>query len=226
MKLSAIVLAAGQSRRFQSRVTKPLVKIGGKPAIIRCLCVLSAQRKVSEIIVVANRSNKDAIARSIGSYGVKKIKSVVLGGRLRQDSVRKGLRYIDASCDHVLIHDAARPFIDRALLEGLIRQAGVSAAVIPAVPAKATHKQLSRQALVLRTFRRSELWEAQTPQVFRRDLILKAYKRYGRFAVTDDSSLVEKMGVAVKAVKGAYSNIKLTTPDDLLLAEVLAKRKF
>lgn len=225
MTLSAIVLAAGRSRRFKYSTSKPLVKIKGRPVIAYSLSVLAGHPAVKEIIVVVNSANRTAIIKAIKSSGIKKIKSVVLGGRLRQDSVKKGLSNVDSGSSLVLIHDAARPFIDRGLLERLIRQARSSQAVIPAVPAKATIKEISPQGYVRKTFKRSCLWEVQTPQVFGRKLILEAYKKYGGHRVTDDASLVEKMGVSVRVVMGSYSNIKLTTAEDLLLAAALAGKR-
>lgn len=232
MFLSAIVAAAGQGIRLNSDIPKPLLKIGAKPAIIYSLESLCKYSLVKDIIIVANLSNIKGIKQQIKRYKIKKIKDIVLGGKRRQDSVRNGLSAADSRADFVLIHDAARPFIGIEVLPVLIKQAKKYGAAIVGVPVKATIKEVRSlrsmghgSLIVKRTIDRENLWEVQTPQVFKKDLLLEAYDRFGDSDVTDDAMLLEKMGVKVGMVFGSYDNIKITTPEDLIIAQAIAKKK-
>jgi 2-C-methyl-D-erythritol 4-phosphate cytidylyltransferase len=224
MYVTAIVLAAGKGLRFKSGVPKPLAKIANLPAIIYSLGVFDSSSYIKDIIVAVNPENSKSIIKEIKRHGIKKIIAVVSGGRLRQDSVMKSLGAIDAKTDFVLVHDAARPFIDKALLSRVIKEAKKCGAAIAGVPVKATIKEL-RGRIVARTFDRSKLWEIQTPQVFKKSLILEAYRRFGDTRATDDSSIVEKLGVKVAVAMGSYVNIKITTPEDLIIAQAIARNK-
>jgi len=223
--LSAIILAAGQGRRLKAVAPKPLVKIGKLPVIIYSLNTLDKHLKIDEIIVVVNVNNQRAITRLIKNYSFKKIKSLVLGGRRRQDSVYNGLKAVSGDSDWVLIHDAARPFIDQKSITEVILAARKTGSAILGVSVKATIKSIKSKGIVDRTLDRSNLWEIQTPQVFKKELILRAYKGYSKMKVTDDASLVEKLGKKVKLVPGSYANIKITTQEDLLFAQAIAERK-
>lgn len=226
--LSAIVLAAGKGLRFRSKIPKLLAGIDSRPIIVHSLEKFSVNPLVRDIILVVNSVNKERILKKVRQYKIKKIKAVVFGGSQRQDSVRRGLEALDRKSDLVLIHDAARPFVHSRQITAVIREAKKSGAAILGVPVKATIKKVSRpgfrvpgKILVRETIDRSNLWEIQTPQVFRKDLILKAYQKFGRRPVTDDASLVEKLGAKVRVVMGAYSNIKITTPEDLIIAKAI-----
>ncbi|TRZ95462.1 2-C-methyl-D-erythritol 4-phosphate cytidylyltransferase [bacterium] len=233
MSVTAIVLAAGRGLRLKFCITKPLVKIKARPIIIYSLLTLSNHSRIKDIIVTANSLNYRDIVRAIKQYRIKKIRAVVLGGKERQDSVLKALQAVDADTDLVLIHDAVRPFIDGQQVSNLIREAEKSEAAILGVPVKNTIKEAKgshlagkKKFIVRKTLDRSRLWEIQTPQVFSKSLILKAYAKFGNHPVTDDAMLVEKLGAAVSLVEGAYDNIKVTTPEDLIIAEaILGKGK-
>jgi 2-C-methyl-D-erythritol 4-phosphate cytidylyltransferase len=221
--LSAIILAAGQGRRLKVAVPKPLVKIGAEPVIIYSLSTLNKHPDIDEIVVVLSAENQSRIVKTIKSYSFKKIKSFVLGGKRRQDSVYNGLKKISLNADWVLIHDSARPFIDRKSVTKVIAAARKTGAAILGMPVKATIKSI-KAGLVDSTLERSNLWEIQTPQVFKKELILKAYNEYSKVNVTDDASLVEKLGKKVRIVPGSYENIKITTQEDLLFARAIAGR--
>lgn len=226
MHVTAIVLAAGKGERLKTRTPKALVKINSKPAIFYCLRALSSHPEIADIVVVANSKNLQAIKNKIKAYeGAGKVKNIVIGGKRRQDSVLSGLRALDKKTELVLIHDAARPFPDRTLLTRVIAEAKKCGAAIVGVPVKSTLKRVKGrgQLLIERTIDRDGLWEIQTPQVFSKEIILKAYNKFKDIPVTDDSSLVEKLGHPVSIAKGSISNIKITTPEDLLLAEAIAK---
>jgi 2-C-methyl-D-erythritol 4-phosphate cytidylyltransferase len=222
--VSAVLLAAGEGRRLNSSVSKPLVKIGSQPIVFYSLRTLSQHPGIDHIVVVVSRANRQAIARIIKDYSFKKIKAVVLGGRRRQDSVYNGLKAISRDSKWVLIHDSARPFVQAGAVTKVIRQAKKYGAAILAVRPKATIKSSRSDNTVAQTFNRDKLWEIQTPQVFEKGLLLKAYKKYSKDNVTDDASLVEKLGKRVRIVKGSYGNIKITTNEDLLLAGVISKK--
>ncbi len=221
--ISAIVLAAGRGSRLKNRVSKPLIKINRLPMLVYSLRKLGTDPRIKEIVLVANKLNHQQCARAIKKYGIKKVSHITNGGVRRQDSVYNGLKKIDGKANLVLIHDSARPFIGNLSFSNLIKQADAYGAAITAVPLKATVKYGNRCFFVKDTLNRDELWEVQTPQVFKRNLLLKAYRRFGHINVTDDSALIEKLGVKVKIVPGQYFNLKITTPEDLVLAEAIAR---
>jgi len=230
MRASAILVAAGKGLRFKSRTPKPLVKIDAKPIIIYSLLALERHPLVNEIILVVNSANKNAITREVKQYRIAKVRATVQGGRRRQDSVFCGLKVIEPAARLVLVHDAARPFVRAQDISAVIKEAAKTGAAILGVPVKGTIKTVARRSslvarrlAVKKTLDRNTLWEIQTPQVFRKDLILEAYRKFGRQDVTDDAMLVEKMGRRVSIVAGSYSNIKITTPDDLAIAKAISK---
>jgi len=224
--LSAVILAAGRGKRLNASIAKPLVKIGNLPALVYSLRSLSRHPDIAEIIVVVSAGNRQAITRVLKKYSFKKIKAFALGGARRQDSVYNGLKVVSLKSNWVLIHDCARPFIDRKSISQVIAAAKKNGAAILGVPVKATIKRVKAGLLVERTVDRASLWEIQTPQVFKKELILQAYKKYSKRDVTDDAALVEKLGKNVQVVLGSDENIKITTSVDLLFAEEIARRRF
>jgi len=231
MFVTAIVLAAGMGLRFKLKTPKPLVELRAKPIIIYSLSVLNRHPSVGSIIVVVNNKNSKRIIKIIKQHKINKVCQIVNGGRRRQDSVLNAFKAIDIKTELVLIHDAVRPFIDKKLVSSVITEAKKFGAAIVGVPVKATIKEVQSSEfrvqsrfLVKKTLNRESLWEIQTPQVFRKDLILKAYEKFGNIDATDDSILVERLGAKVSVVLGSYNNIKVTTPEDLVIAEAIAKR--
>jgi len=243
MHVTAILLAAGKGRRFKSGISKPLVKLGGRPIIDFSLKILNQHPLVKDIILVVNSGNIKSISALINKSGYKKIRALVLGGARRQDSVFNALKKVSAQSQLVLIHDSARPFIKFREISTLLVRARSSGAAILGVPVKATIKQVTclsgRQAkspacpagkvtsnfTVKRTLDRNLLWEIQTPQVFRQDWLLEANRKFAKVDVTDDAGLVEKLGKRIVLVQGSYDNIKITTPEDLYLAEAILRTK-
>ena len=236
MKTEAIVAAAGIGKRLRSKTRKPYLGISGKPILIRTLMALSSSSGIKKIIVAVNRRDVNRCVALIRRFRVSKIKAVISGGSQRQDSVANGLKRLDRDTEIVLIHDGVRPFIDNRLIKDSIDCAKKFGACVVGVPVKATIKetkelknrrtkeQKNRKTLIVkRTIDRSNLWEIQTPQVFKKDVIVKAYERFGSAPATDDAMLVEKLGIDVKVVEGSYRNIKITTPEDLIIAEAIAK---
>jgi len=230
MHACAIIVAAGQGERLRSAVSKPLVRLGPKPMLLYSLETLSKCPLIKAIIVVVNPSNRQAIKRLISAARISKISGIVDGGERRQDSVTNGLIALPEKCDFVLIHDSARPLIDSASLGRLIKSARKTGAAILGVPVKSTVKEAqgsigSGALRVGQTLDRDRLWEIQTPQAFKKSIIMKAYNSFGMIKVTDDSALVEKLGIPVSLVMGSYVNIKVTTPEDVCVAAALLRER-
>lgn len=226
MKVAAIIPAAGKGKRIKSRVEKPYIKINGKPILAWTLLQISRHRAIKEIIVAVSRDKIQKAQRCIiDNYGVKKTRLVV-GGRERKDSVFKALEIVSPDIDYILIHDCNRPFINSVLINDSLRAARRFGAAVVGVPVKQTLKRVKRDSYIYHTPDRRDFWEAQTPQVFRRTLIEKAYKNAARKKInaTDDSMLVEAMGTRPRIVMGSYSNIKITTKEDLGLARLFLKK--
>jgi 2-C-methyl-D-erythritol 4-phosphate cytidylyltransferase len=202
--LSAIILAAGRGKRLASSVSKPLVKINNNPLINYSLDVFNRHPAIDEIIIVYGAQNKKQIFKAVNRSSFNKIKGFIAGGRRRQDSVYNGLKIVSEKC--------------------VIRGAGRTGAAILGVPVKVTIKTVISNRLVDKTVQRRNLWEIQTPQVFKKVIIGEAYKKYLKQNFTDDASLVERLGGKVKVIEGRYENIKVTTRDDLLIARLIAKR--
>jgi len=225
MYVSAIVLAAGKGLRFRSRIPKPLAKIKSVPVIVYSLKLFNKHPLIKDIILVVNSQNKRLISREVARYKINKVCCIVQGGSRRQDSVANGLGEINKKSDLVLIHDSARPLIEKDTVTKAIKEASHAGAAVVGVAVKPTIKLVSADRTVKMTLDRRRLWEAQTPQVFKKKLIEKAFKKFGNLNVTDDAMLVEKLGGKVKMVQGSYTNIKITTPEDLVIAEAIIRKR-
>jgi len=225
MKTTAIVVAAGKGVRFKSKEKKPFAKLRGKPILAYALAVLQDSPLIDDIILAVDRSLIKKAEELVRRYRINKVKHIVAGGRIRSESVKNGLRYIADNTSLILIHDGVRPFVSKDLFKKLIAAARRFGAAISAVPVKATVKLSKDGSFVSYTPQRRYLWEAQTPQVFKKELIEKAYKKIGPDKLfTDDAVLAELVGGRVKIVKGDYKNIKITTVEDLKIAEALAEK--
>ena len=227
MFVSVIVLAAGKGKRFGSATPKPFVKLAGRPVIEYCLKTFGSLREVRQVICAVSPEGRKELTRLVGRLKLPDC-HIVPGGARRQDSVRNALRVLDHRAEIVLIHDGVRPLVTRKTVAAVIREAAFSGAAIAAVPAKATIKTVEARGgrtLVKGTLCRGELWEAQKPQGFAKDIIVKAYCGAGGHSVTDDASLVERAGHPVAIVPGEYANIKITTPEDLIIATALVNTR-
>ena len=220
MKVEVIVVAAGLGRRLKSKVPKALVLLKGKPLIAYSLKVFEEHPGIDGVVIVGVGGFLSQFIRFTRSF--KKVRAVVAGGALRSDSVKSGLKALSWDSDIVLVHDAARPFIDRAMIDRLIASLKNNKAAIVGVPVKFTVKKIERKTLnIQETPSRDLLWEAQTPQGFHKDILVKAHAKKLKKEATDDAILVERMGVRVKMVMGNYRNIKITTLEDIILARQL-----
>jgi len=226
MFVSAVVPAAGSGLRLRSPLPKPLVSLNKKPIFVHTLNTLSRHPNIREIILVVSRKTFNTTASYLKKYRIRKIKKLVIGGRSRCASVQNGLKWVSEKADLVLIHDAVRPFIELSMVSRVIQEAERTGAAILGVPIKSTVKKIDARGKVISTLRREHLHEIQTPQVFQRDLIIKAYKKFPNVSAVDDSSLVERLGSKVSVVLSSYFNIKITTPEDLLLAHSILKGHF
>jgi 2-C-methyl-D-erythritol 4-phosphate cytidylyltransferase len=228
MKTVAIIPAGGSGKRMQERLSKPYLSVDGKPILVHTLSVFQRSPDIDEIVLVVLEEDIQLVRQMIvKSQGISKVRHVVAGGKQRQDSVRNGLAVVDDQADIVLIHDAVRPFISESLIRLTVREAEIHGAVTVGMPVKDTIKRVDTGGWIVETLNRQVLWMTQTPQAFRRSVIQEAYRRADedQFYGTDDASLVERMGCRVKMIAASYANIKITTPEDLLMAEFLIKRE-
>ena len=224
---TAIVVAAGNGDRMKSEIRKPFLKIGGRPVITYCLDLFEKSGLIDNVVLVLNSNDIDYYRNDIAEhYEYLKIVKIVKGGGTRQESVYNGL--IECPfCDIVLIHDAARPFIDEQTLERSISDAHDYGASVVGIPMSDTVKMTDENGFIESTLNRENIWHAQTPQTFRAKLILEAseYAREKGIRCTDDACLIESFGLKVKLTRGNENNIKITTPKDLLLAEQILKER-
>lgn len=216
----AIVPAAGRGLRMGMNTPKQFLKLSGQSVVARTVEALAAAPFLSGLFLVVPEDFLPA-AREIADSMATRLRpgceiTILAGGVLRQDSVFNALSRLPADCQWVLIHDGVRPFVSKDLLKRTLRGASHTGACIAALPATDTVKRVRGES-VLETLPRDEIWLVQTPQVFRRDLLLEAYEEARRqgWEVTDDASLVERLGYSVTVVSGERTNIKLTTPEDL-----------
>ena len=225
-KVVAIVPAAGLGKRFGPGTNKPFQSLSGKPIIVWSLEILEAVVEVVEIIPVLKTEDMEYGLKGFEKYGLSKIKRIAPGGKGRQDSVYNGLKLIEDKNCIVLIHDGVRPLIERDLIERTIKELKDCDGVALGVPLKDTIKE-AEGGIIKKTLRRDSLWAIQTPQIFPYKNILTAYDRAMKegFYSTDDAALIERYGGKIKVVMGSYKNIKITTPEDLAIAEFLLTRK-
>jgi 2-C-methyl-D-erythritol 4-phosphate cytidylyltransferase len=220
--IGAIIVAAGKSQRM-SGTDKIFAPLAGQPVLLRVLQPFIDCPSIDRIVVVLNNRNYDEGKELIVEQNWEKEVAVCIGGRRRQDSVLAGLKLL-GDCDYVVIQDGARPFVTIDLIERGIDAAMENGAAVAAVPATDTIKIGDKDMIVKQTLERDGLWICQTPQVFLYDALIKTYLE-AKTEVTDDAQIVELAGGKVKLYPGSYDNIKITTPADLAIAEMLWKRR-
>jgi 2-C-methyl-D-erythritol 4-phosphate cytidylyltransferase len=219
--VGAIIVAAGSSRRMGG-VDKLFISVNGRPLIAWAIDVFQNCQSIQQIVLVVSEQRLEEARNLAQKEGWTKLKQICVGGERRQDSVAQGLKKL-SKCDWVVIHDGARPCLTGELIERGLVEATETGAAIAAVPVKDTIKVVS-EGLVQETPNRQKLWIVQTPQVFRFDTIERAYHQ-AIDEVTDDASLVEKLGEKVRVCMGSYDNIKVTTPEDLEWATLLLRNR-
>ena len=231
-KTAAVVLAAGQGKRMKSSVQKQFMELAGKPLIVHALKRFQ-ESDVDQIVLVTGREELSYCKNEIvAAFGFSKVTAVVAGGKERYHSVYEGLKALSGQgIESVLIHDGARPLLTETIISDALKGAAAYGACVIAVPAKDTIKLADEEQFARETPPRDRLWQIQTPQAFSYSLILSAYEKLFSRAeyqqgVTDDAMVVETMtDTRVKLVMGDYENIKVTTPEDMILAEAFLKAR-
>ena len=222
IKVAAVLLGAGGSTRMNG-VDKIVAPLLGRPLLEYSLQQLAESVSICRIVVVAGEMNAEAVRTVANQIPTHKISAVCTGGARRQDSVSAGLGHV-GDATHVLVHDGARPLIDAPLMARALQAISDHDAAIAAVPVKDTIKMADDGMTVLETVPRSRLWAVQTPQIFEADL-LRAAHRSIEADVTDDATMVEMLGHEVKLFMGSYENIKVTTPEDMVMAEAILRSR-
>ncbi|SNS38490.1 2-C-methyl-D-erythritol 4-phosphate cytidylyltransferase [Anaerovirgula multivorans] len=226
---TAIVLAAGKGKRMGKGYNKQYILLRDKPIIVHTLDIFEKSQYINDIILVVGKEEVAFVKEEIiKKYNFRKISKVIVGGKERQDSVYEGLLVANKDCETVLIHDGARPFVEEGMIKNSIAMAEKFGAAIVAVPVKDTIKRANYQLEVIDTPERKELWAVQTPQTFQYILLKKAHDQARKegILVTDDAMMVERLGHLVKIVEGSYKNIKITDPQDIIIAEgILSKEE-
>ncbi|MDO8282114.1 MAG: 2-C-methyl-D-erythritol 4-phosphate cytidylyltransferase [Thermodesulfovibrionia bacterium] len=222
----AIVPAAGIGRRFGGSVRKTFVELKGIPLLVHTLSRLSEVASISDIIPVLRADDIETGRKLFAQYKIEKVRQIVAGGAERQDSINNAVKLIEGDCI-VLIHDGARPIISEKLVANLLENLEGVDGVIPGLPVKETLKQVDGNGMVVSTVDREKFRSIQTPQAFTSGVIKRAYKMAyaDGFYGTDDAALVERAGGRVKIIPGDHFNIKITTQEDLELAEMLIERR-
>ena len=223
MKTTAIVLAAGAGKRMNSKVQKQYLLLKEKPVLYYSLKAFE-ESQVEDIILVVGAGEIEYCQKEIiEKYGIQKVRAIVAGGKERYHSVYEGLKAAGQT-DYVLIHDGARPFVSQAIIERTIAAVSEYKACVVGMPVKDTIKIADEAGYAKETPNRSRVWMVQTPQAFSYSLIYDAYTRMLQqedSAITDDAMVVERMtDYKVKLIAGSYQNIKITTPEDLDVANV------
>lgn len=224
MKVTAIIVAAGKGKRMLHSVPKHFIHLGDKPVLAYTLDTFERCPDVNQILVVARSGEENyCLKEVVEKYGYKKVLKIVIGGDRRQDSVYRGIKKLDEDTDIVVVHDGVRPFVSQNIISEAIKLAMFADGVVTAVAVKDTIKNVGPDGIIMSTPDRSSMWYAQTPQVFKRRILEDAYVRAydDNFTGTDESSLVERLGYKVKIVEGTADNIKITTKEDLLFADVI-----
>ncbi len=227
MRVYSIVVAAGDGKRMGGKVKKPYLELAGHPLLFYALRNISSSPLITGTVLVAGNGLVDYCQQEIvEAYGFNRVLSVVEGGSQRQDSVYHGLKALPEDAEMVVIHDGVRPFVSGKIIEDTIAAAIEYEAVITGVRVKDTIKTVDESQRVMQTINRDGLWAVQTPQVFKAKLLRDCYDKAmdKGFYGTDDASIVEWAGFTVRIVEGEYENIKITTPFDMMMAEVMMEK--
>lgn len=220
MTIVAVVVAAGRGARMGAVRPKAFLRLGGRSLLRRSVAAFAAHPRIARVVVVVSDADEARADLGADAAGVM----LVRGGAERQDSVRLGLQ-ASGDADYVLVHDAARPLVSRRIIDDVLEAAERAGAAVPALPVAETVKRLGPDGAIVETVPREDLRLAQTPQAFRADLLRAAHEAAIRDGMrgTDDASLVERIGARVMVVPGSPRNIKITTPEDLVVAEALLR---
>jgi 2-C-methyl-D-erythritol 4-phosphate cytidylyltransferase len=224
MITAALIPAAGQGQRMGLDIEKQFLHLGGKPLLAYTLARVEAAPTIDRIVVIVPAGRETFCYQEIVEPGgLRKVTHIVAGAETRQRSVMAGFGCLDKDVDVVVIHDGARPFVTPALIQAAINAAVANGCAVAAIPESDTLKRVSREGAVIETVDRRNLWRAQTPQAFRRSILqcALAYAAQHNLDATDEASLVESLSWPVRIFPGSAWNFKITSPDDLALAELV-----
>lgn len=224
-KVTAIVAGAGSGKRMRSATVKTFLAVAGLPVVVHTLRAIAACHEVTDLVLVVREEDESLLSEYIKRHGILRVSRIVPGGRERQDSVYNAMKTLESDTDVVVVHDAVRPFAPPELFRQVIDAALSGTAAIAAVPLKDTIKTVGKDGWVHSTPERTSLMAVQTPQAFPYAVLRDAYEQAMKegFYSTDDSALVEHIGQPVRVIQGSYENIKITTPEDLILAEYILR---
>jgi len=227
-KVSAIVPAAGSGMRMGGDMKKQFLSINGKPILTYALTTLSSSPRISEIILVAPADEMEFCrVEIVERYGIPKVKEIVEGGITRHESVARGFLYVSEDMDVALTHDGVRPFITHAMIDAVVEAAMRHGAAVTAIRVRDTLKKVTG-GMITGPVNREDVMRIQTPQAFTRMTLMKAFHEANRsgFAGSDESSLVERIGAPIHVVDGSETNMKITTTEDMRIAEALVSVLF
>jgi len=228
MRVTALIPAAGMGKRMGQKVAKQFLPLGDRPMLAHTLMAFQRASAIDEIIPILSQEDMEFCLREvIERYHITKVKTLVVGGKERQDSVYNGLMKLEDETGVALVHDGVRPFITQEMIAEAVELAKKGECAVVGVPLKDTVKEVGSDGRVKNTLDRNRLWAIQTPQAFPLGLLKRAYAEAYRhtYYATDDATLVERIGTKVRVIMGSYENIKITTPEDLILAEEILKRR-
>lgn len=229
MRVNAVIVAAGEGNRMGGGAPKIFLPLAGRPLILHTLARFAESQSVRRLILVASKGEIGKLEQLVRSDpAVAGLECLFqAGGARRQDSVGQGLERLDEDCEIVVVHDGARPLVSPRLIDRCVEQASREGAVVVGTPARDTIKVVSADRRVRETPPRDSLWEVQTPQVFRKEIIVRAYREAAREGVeaTDDAMLVERLGINVSLLEGETTNLKITVPEDIPLAEAILRAR-
>ncbi|MDX9872301.1 MAG: 2-C-methyl-D-erythritol 4-phosphate cytidylyltransferase [Clostridia bacterium] len=227
-KVVALLPSAGQGTRMGAGVKKPYLEVHGRPLLTYTLDVFEQHPLIDGMVIVTEAEYVSYTQREIvEKYGYTKVLAVTAGGRERQDSVLCGLKILPEETQWVAVHDGARPLVSAGIISRVLEEAWAKGSAVAGVRVKDTIKKVGGDLSITETPERRLLWQIQTPQVFRRELLVQAYERAAAegWTGTDDASFVERLGEKVYLAEGAYTNIKITTPEDLIYLQALLEVK-
>ena len=224
-KFAVILPAAGQSSRFHDKEKKPFATLDGRAVWLRCAELFVTRADVLQCIIVVAKADQEMFRRRYGANMAFMNVQIADGGSERFESVANALALVKPEVEFIAIHDAVRPCLTDALIDAVFGMAEKTGAALLAIPVTDTIKRVDPQQQVLETVERKGLWQAQTPQVFRRDWLVEAYANRGQIqqSITDDTQLIEAAGHKVHVAEGSSLNVKITTKSDLILAEAVLK---
>ncbi|MFD2114994.1 2-C-methyl-D-erythritol 4-phosphate cytidylyltransferase [Paenibacillus yanchengensis] len=225
-QFGAVIVAAGRGTRMGTKESKQYLTLAGQPIIIHTLQTFAKLAFISEMVVVVGEHDVARLQQMVSDYQIDKVTAVIAGGTERQHSVWQGIQHMKS--EWILVHDGVRPLVTPEAIATCCAAAEQNdGAAVLAVPVKDTIKQVNEQGVIIATPDRKSLWAIQTPQAFQRTILYAAHEQAQKeqFVGTDDAMIVERMGTKVVVAEGEYTNIKITTPDDLPFAELLLQTR-